>query len=154
MRTKTIWLFALILTATLAAVTCGDSSSPTTPSPSPAPAPTPAPTPTPSPTPAPTPAPAPAPTATVTISNSGVSPKSLTISRGTRVTFVNNSNQVHDMSSDPHPEHTDCPAINDVGFLSAGQTKLTGNLNVARTCGYHDHNQPFTESLKGTIVIQ
>jgi hypothetical protein len=58
------------------------------------------------------------------------------------------------MESDPHPIHTDCPAINDVGFLSPGQSKQTGNLTTARTCGYHDHNQSETTSLQGTIVIQ
>jgi hypothetical protein len=58
------------------------------------------------------------------------------------------------MDSDPHPIHTDCPEINQVGFLVAGQSKLTGTLNIARTCGYHDHNQDTVESLKGTIVIQ
>jgi hypothetical protein len=58
------------------------------------------------------------------------------------------------MSSNPHPSHTDCPEINQVGFLSAGQSRQTGNLNTARTCGFHDHNQPTNASLQGTIVIQ
>ena len=46
------------------------------------------------------------------------------------------------MDSDPHPEHTDCPEINNIGFISPGQTKETGNLNTVRTCGYHDHGNP------------
>ena len=46
------------------------------------------------------------------------------------------------MTSDPHPEHTDCLEINNIGFLSPGQTKETGNLNTVRTCGYHDHGNP------------
>jgi plastocyanin len=75
------------------------------------------------------------------------------VSAGSRVTFVNNDTRVHDMNSDPHPEHTDCPEINQVGFLSAGQTKLTGNLTRVRTCGYHDHNLPTDTRLQGTIVI-
>ena len=62
------------------------------------------------------------------------------------------------MDSDPHPAHTDCPEINQVGFLTAagqtGSTKLTGNLNTAKTCGYHDHNRDFDTSLQGTIVVQ
>jgi len=58
------------------------------------------------------------------------------------------------MNSDPHPSHTACPAINDVGFLSPGQTKTTGNLNTARTCGFHDHARDVDTSLQGTIVIQ
>jgi plastocyanin len=73
---------------------------------------------------------------------------------GTRVTFVNNDSRPHDMASNPHPEHTDCPAINDVGFLQANQSRQTGNLVTVRTCGFHDHNEPTNTSLQGSIVIQ
>jgi plastocyanin len=83
-----------------------------------------------------------------------VSPRTVTISVGSRVTFVNNDTRVHDMASDPHPDHTACPAINDVGFLQPGQSRTTGNLNTPRSCGFHDHNQPSATSLQGTIVIQ
>jgi len=93
-------------------------------------------------------------TTTITIANNAVSPKTITVPRGTQVTFVNNDTQAHDMNSDPHPIHTDCPEINQVGFLVAGQSKQTGALNIARTCGYHDHNQDTVEALKGSIVIQ
>lgn len=92
--------------------------------------------------------------ATITITGSGVSPRTVTVSAGSRVTFVNNDSRPHDMSSDPHPSHTDCPAINDVGFLQAGQSRQTGNLNTPRTCRYHDHNRDSDTSLQGAIVIQ
>jgi plastocyanin len=91
---------------------------------------------------------------TITIANNAVSPKNVTVTRGSQVTFVNNDTRPHEMDSDPHPAHTDCPEINQVGFLSAGQSKQTGNLNVARVCGYHDHEQPFVTGLQGTITIQ
>jgi plastocyanin len=78
----------------------------------------------------------------------------VTISPGTRVTFINNDRVVHDMESDPHPEHTDCPEINQVGFITPGQTKLTGNMNTVRTCGFHDHEQPDNQGLLGSIVIR
>ena len=94
-------------------------------------------------------------TATITIGTDGrVSPATVTMTRGGRVTFVNNHNQAHDMSSDPHPEHSDCPEVNQVGFLTAGQSRTTGNLNTARTCGFHDHNQPGNTGLQGRITIQ
>jgi hypothetical protein len=38
--------------------------------------------------------------------------------------------------------------------MAAGQTKLTGNLTVARTCGFHDHNLPDVASLRGQIIVQ
>jgi plastocyanin len=130
--------FGLVIV--LAAAACGGGSSDSTPS-----------TPT-NPTP-PTTNP-PVQTMTITITASGVSPQRITVSPGSRVTFVNSDTRQHEMNSDPHPTHGDCPPIDDVGFLAPGQSKQTGNLNVVRTCGYHDHNQPDTQSLKGQIVIQ
>jgi plastocyanin len=91
---------------------------------------------------------------TITITSSGASPRSITVPVGSRVTFVNNDSRAHDMSSDPHPSHENCPPLNDVGFLQPGQSRATGNLTTARTCGFHDHNQPSETSLQGTITIQ
>jgi plastocyanin len=85
---------------------------------------------------------------------SGVSPTLLTVPAGSRVTFVNNDTRRHDMTSDPHPEHTECPEINAVGALQPGQSRETGNLVAARTCGYHDHEQPTNNALRGRIVVQ
>ena len=145
MRKTLIWMGAAALTAALTVAACGGGgSSPTTPSPSPSP--------TPSPTP--TPSPSPGGGLTITITASGVSPRSLTVPAGSRVTFVNNGSRTHDMASNPHPEHTDCPELNQVGFLTPGQMKTSGNLNTVRTCGYHDHNRDSDTSLQGTITIQ
>ena len=91
--------------------------------------------------------------ATITITATGVSPQSVTVAAGSRVTFVNNNTRAHDMSSDPHPAHTDCPEIT-VGFLQPNQSSTTQNLNRVRTCGFHDHNQDTNTSLQGTIRIQ
>lgn len=128
---------AMIVAAT--AVACGGSSStPTTPTTTTPPTTTP-----------------PASTATITIGADGrVTPSSVTIARGGRVEFVNSHNRNHEMNSDPHPEHSDCPDINQVGFLQPGQRKQTGNLNTARTCGFHDHNQPGNAGLRGSVIIQ
>jgi hypothetical protein len=98
--------------------------------------------------------PSPTPSAVITLSSGGISPKSVTVQRGSQVQFVNNDRVSHQMNSDPHPEHTDCPEINAVGFLSPNQSRQTGNLNTARTCGFHDHDLPDNPSFKGTIVIQ
>jgi plastocyanin len=79
---------------------------------------------------------------TFTIVSSGVTPKELTVPLGTRVQFVNNDSKRHDMASDPHPDHLDCTEINSVGVLQPSQSRETGNLVVARTCGFHDHDNP------------
>lgn len=93
-------------------------------------------------------------TAVITVTAAGASPKTLTVSPGSQVTFVNNDSREHPMYSDPHPEHTDCPELNQVGFLAAGQSRQTGNLIVSRRCGFHDHNLPQTATLQGTIAVQ
>ncbi len=94
------------------------------------------------------------PAAVIVITATGVSPKTVSVTRGSQVQFVNNDSRSHQMNSDPHPEHTDCPELNSVGFLSPGVKRQTGNLNTARTCRFHDHDAPENSSLQGSIVIQ
>jgi len=92
---------------------------------------------------------------TMTIDASGVlSPKELVVSPGSRVLFTNQSARARQVSSDPHPEHTDCPEINQVGFLAPNTTRETGNLNTARTCGIHDHDDPTNANMRARIVIR
>ena len=100
------------------------------------------------------PTPAPVPGFTITISSAGVSPKTLEVPLGSRILFINNDNRAHNMGSDPHPDHNDCPPLNQVGILQPGQRRETGNLVVLRTCGYHDHDLPNLTSLWGTITTK
>ena len=93
--------------------------------------------------------------ATITVGTNGaVSPSSVTISVGQSVTFVNNNNRNHELASDPHPAHSNCPSINALGVVGTGQTKLTNSFGAAGTCGFHDHNEPDNNGLKGTITIR
>jgi plastocyanin len=91
--------------------------------------------------------------ATLTITSSGISPRTVTVPIGSRVTVVNNDSRSHNMNSDPHPEHTTCPALN-LGVLTAGQSRTSQNLTTARTCGMHDHDDPDNSSWKPTITVQ
>ena len=89
------------------------------------------------------------------ISSAGVlTPSQITVTAGSRVLFINNHSRSHQITSDPHPEHTDCQEINQVGLLAQGQRRETGNLVAVRTCGIHDHDDPDNASLKGRIVIR
>jgi plastocyanin len=92
-------------------------------------------------------------TATITLSGRAASPTAVTIARGNKVTFINNDTVAHTMSSDPHPVHTDCPALN-IGTLAPGQQRDSGALTAARTCGFHDHDDPDNVALHGTVTIQ
>lgn len=100
--------------------------------------------------------PTPAPSAfRITISSSGiVSPAELAVPAGSRVLFVNDHNRRHDMTSDPHPDHTDCRELNQVGLLQPGQSRESGNLVTPRTCGFHDHENFDDARLKGRIVVR
>jgi len=80
-------------------------------------------------------------------------PNDLLVAAGSRVRFINLGTVDHNIDSDPHPEHTDCPEIN-IGTLKPGESRETGNLVIVRTCGFHDHEQPNVETLKGKIVIR
>jgi hypothetical protein len=102
------------------------------------------------------PAPPPSPTNPYrfTMTTAGVSPKELVVPPGARVLFVNNDSRRRNMTSDPHPEHDECVEINDVGFINVGQSKETGNLVAVRTCGFHDHDDPDNNNVKGRIVIR
>jgi len=93
--------------------------------------------------------------ATITIGANGtVSPSSVTVSVNQSVTFINSDSRSHDMESDPHPAHTACPSIANVGLLQPGQQKTTFGFANAGSCGYHDHNDSGNSGLQGRITVQ
>jgi plastocyanin len=93
--------------------------------------------------------------ATITIDTNGqLSPSTVTINSGESVRFVNSHNRTHQMASDPHPNHTDCPAINALPTLDPGQSGQTNALTTSRTCGVHDHLNDTDAKLRGSIVIR
>ena len=91
---------------------------------------------------------------TLVVMNNAVCPSAITVARGGQLTVINSDSTSHDMTSDPHPEHTDCPELNAIGFLNPGQTHSSNNLNTARRCGMHDHINPNSTALRATITIQ
>jgi plastocyanin len=91
--------------------------------------------------------------AIVTISPSGVVPKEVTVARGGTVTFVNDNTRPHDIFSDPDHAGTDCPAVNNVGFLVPGRRGETAPLEIVRRCGYHDHFAMTDQAFRGVIVV-
>jgi hypothetical protein len=129
-------LGAALALAALAVACGGGSDSPTAPTPPANP-------------PSGNPAPA---SLTLTITANGLSTGGEVAVGGT-VTIVNSASTPHEMSSDPHPVHTDCPGLN-IGLLQPGQQRTSQPLTAARTCGMHDHINPGTQSLTRSIVIR
>ncbi len=86
---------------------------------------------------------------TVTITSTGFDPQTITIKAGTKVTWVNKSGTTANVSSDPHPIHTDYPPLNLGSFTNGSSVSLT--FDASGTHGYHNHLNP---SQKGTIIVQ
>jgi hypothetical protein len=93
-------------------------------------------------------------TATITITPAGNSPKAVLIAAGSRVRLVNDDTRPHDLESDPHPFHSDCPEANGAGFLVPGGSAMTGAFMTPRVCGIHDHSDPFNPAWRSRIVIR
>lgn len=90
---------------------------------------------------------------TIRITASGVEPKQVRIDVGRQVTFVNEDTRSHEMLSDPHPLHTGCPEVNQVGDLAPGQSRTTGVFGATRNCGFHDNRQDGVAALRGNIIV-
>jgi plastocyanin len=90
--------------------------------------------------------------ATITIlANGSISPNNVDINVGQSVTIVNQDSRNHELASDPHPSHVDCPQF-DV-LTAPGQTKVSNALVTARTCGIHDHLDATNVNLLGQIRV-
>jgi hypothetical protein len=82
-----------------------------------------------------------------------VDPKEVRIDVRQQVRFMNQDSRAHQPQSNPHLVHTDCPAINSVGVLQPGESRMTGTFDVEKACGFHDHMNPDTAGLGGTIRV-
>jgi plastocyanin len=90
---------------------------------------------------------------TITITGNGVTASGSTLASGGTITWMNSDNRTHDMESDPHPQHSDCPNVGS-GDLNPGQQRTTAPITTVRVCGFHDHLNPDSPSMKGTITVQ
>lgn len=91
--------------------------------------------------------------ATITITSAGISLQQVRVQAGEAVRFVNNDTVAHVPSSNPHPAHSDCAAMAEVGTLQPGQSATTAAFATARSCGFHDHNNPADARFAGQILV-
>jgi len=115
-------------------------------------------TPTPSPTPVPAPAPAPTPSptsdvlsgeVTINMTSSGFSPSTITVKKGTKVTFKNTDSTPHWPASNPHPTHTDMPAFDALKGIAPGES-YTHTFDEVGRWKFHDH---LFSTRGGTITV-
>ncbi len=88
---------------------------------------------------------------TVTYTDSGFSPKSVTIKKGQSVTWVNKSSRAMWIGSASHPDHTGYDGTSRAAHCAAGYTgpapfdecgagtSYTFTFNEVGTWGYHNH---------------
>ena len=97
---------------------------------------------------------------TVTITQNGVTPATVKppICRSSfcvvYVTFVNRDSVPHDMRSDPHPTHTQCLYINQLGAIAPDQSKEASLLGCSLPLSYHDDTRPDDQRFWGRIEGQ
>lgn len=85
----------------------------------------------------------------ISYSSSGFSPLELKVKVGDTVTFKNDSEQVVQVNSAPHPAHTSFPELN-IGAIAKGESKSV-TFTTAGTKKYHNH---LNASDSGTIVVE
>jgi plastocyanin len=111
--------------------------------------------PTPNPTPPvtqnPTPPPPPATSDSVTISmiSTGFSPSTITVKKGTKVTFLNNDTKSRWPASGPHPTHTDLSGFDSGRAIDPGSSYVFTFAKVG-TWGFHDHLNPI---YRGSVTV-
>ena len=86
---------------------------------------------------------------TVTETVSGFEPSTVSIKKGTKVTFLNTTDTYVWPASDPHPTHTGYPGFDPLEPFKKGEA-WSFIFDKVGTYGFHDHLKP---SVKGIIVI-
>ena len=93
----------------------------------------------------------PAPSAQVVITKDGFSPETITVRRGTQVTWTNEDRNPHQIASDPHPAHKNLPGFDSPEPLLLKES-YSYTFEKTGTFTYHDHLNPL--KLKGTVIVE
>ena len=89
--------------------------------------------------------------AAVSITAGGTfSPATLTVKKGTTVTWTNSGAAKVWIASDPHPVHTGYPGFDSGTDLRAGET-YSFTFEKAGSWSYHNH---FNPTVKGTVIVE
>jgi plastocyanin len=100
----------------------------------------------------PAPQPAPGNAVLVVITDTGLSPRLINVRPGGQVTFRNDDARAHQLSSDPHPDHTLCPEYNNP-VLQQGELFTATAQPRGSPCALHDHLNPDDRTFRGTVTV-
>jgi len=91
----------------------------------------------------------PAPAGYVDVRASGFTPNAMTVAPGTKVTWIALDGGQPFVASNPHPLHTDQPALQS-GTMGMGES-FSYTFTQAGTWGYHNHN---ASTQTGSVIVQ
>lgn len=92
-------------------------------------------------------------TATIEIRSTGLDSRFTVIAPSGRVTFRNRDAVPHQIASDRHPDHQQCPQLNGP-LLAAGESfTATVPQEDHTSCGYHDELRLDDPAFSGTIEV-
>jgi plastocyanin len=87
----------------------------------------------------------------VEMKESKFQPARITVSKGTKVTWINRESPVHFVNTDPHPSHNNLPDLNSLD-LKEGQT-YSYAFNQVGEWAYHC-SAHFPQGMVGSIIVQ
>jgi plastocyanin len=90
--------------------------------------------------------------AIINITANGLNPADVRIEPTQRVRYVNQDTRPHEIQTNPHNFHTDCPP-NNIRILNPGQSIDTEVFSAVKACGYHDHLLPDEQRYWGVIRV-
>lgn len=88
--------------------------------------------------------------ASISISSTKFNPESISVKKGTLVTWVNDDSAIHHPAADPHPTHDQSGNIGEGDVLAKGET-FSYTFEKEGTYTYHDNLNPL--KLKGTVIV-
>jgi len=75
----------------------------------------------------------------------------ISVKKGTVVTWNNKDSAPHWVASDPHPVHNQLPGFDSVRKIAAGES-YPFTFEKTGTFTYHDHLNPL--KFKGTVIVK
>lgn len=86
---------------------------------------------------------------TITLTDTGFTPKDITIKAGTRVIWLNKGEKAATVSSSDHPTHRLYPFLNLGEFATGASVQVV--FDKAGTYMYHDH---YNTTSTGTVTVE
>jgi plastocyanin len=91
----------------------------------------------------------PVPQASVRITATGFEPATLSVKKGTQITWINTQDTLRQIMANPFPKGTDLPGLKSE-ILNNNQT-YTYTANTVGSFGYHDQQHP---TVNGTLIVK